>query len=46
MRTSPTARLDVSRMAALGWKARIALRDGIAQTYQDFRDRHATAVGT
>jgi len=28
--------LDVSRLTALGWKARIALREGIERTYRDF----------
>lgn len=31
---TPQKRLDVSKMAALGWRAKIRLRDGIAQTYQ------------
>lgn len=26
--------MDVSRLARLGWQAEIALRDGIAQTYE------------
>ena len=33
---TPRKLLDVSRMSALGWKARIALRDGIAATYASF----------
>jgi GDP-L-fucose synthase len=33
---TPRKLLDVSRMAALGWKARIALRDGVAATYKSF----------
>jgi GDP-L-fucose synthase len=28
--------LDVSRLTALGWNARIALREGIERTYRDF----------
>ena len=28
--------LDVSRLAELGWRARIGLEEGIAQTYRDF----------
>lgn len=28
--------LDVNKLAALGWKPRIALKEGIAQAYQDF----------
>ncbi|RUQ34646.1 MAG: GDP-L-fucose synthase [Candidatus Competibacteraceae bacterium] len=30
---TPRKLLDVSRLSALGWRARIALRDGIAATY-------------
>lgn len=33
---TPRKLLDVSRMSALGWKARIILRDGIQQTYQTY----------
>ncbi len=33
---TPRKLLDVSRMSALGWTARIGLRDGIRSTYQDF----------
>jgi GDP-L-fucose synthase len=33
---TPRKLLDVSKLSALGWKARIALRDGIASTYQSF----------
>ena len=33
---TPRKLLDVSRMSALGWKARITLRDGIQQTYQTY----------
>lgn len=28
--------MDVSRLAALGWRARINLRDGLADTYRWF----------
>ncbi len=35
---TPRKLLDVSKLSALGWKARIALRDGVASTYQSFLD--------
>ena len=35
--------MDVSRLAALGWTARIGLEEGIASTYRWYRDHHATA---
>jgi GDP-L-fucose synthase len=38
---TPRKLLDVSRMAALGWKARVGLREGLALTYEDFRRRAA-----
>jgi GDP-L-fucose synthase len=33
---TPRKLLDVSKLSALGWKAKLALRDGIASTYQSF----------
>jgi GDP-L-fucose synthase len=33
---TPRKLLDVSRLSAIGWKARIGLREGIAATYQSF----------
>jgi GDP-L-fucose synthase len=33
---TPRKLLDVSKMSALGWRARIGLREGIAATYQSF----------
>jgi len=33
---TPRKLLDVSRLAALGWRARIGLREGLASTYRDF----------
>jgi GDP-L-fucose synthase len=33
---TPQKLLDVSRMSALGWRARIALREGIGATYASF----------
>jgi GDP-L-fucose synthase len=34
---TPRKLLDVRRLAALGWRAKIPLRDGIAETYRWFR---------
>jgi GDP-L-fucose synthase len=36
---TPRKLLDVGRLHALGWKHRVALRDGIALAYRDFLDR-------
>lgn len=36
---TPQKLLDVSRVNALGWSARIRLRDGISETYRWFRDQ-------
>ncbi|HVO02141.1 MAG TPA: GDP-L-fucose synthase [Candidatus Cybelea sp.] len=36
---TPRKQLDVSRMTALGWKPKIALKDGIAQTYRAYLAR-------
>jgi GDP-L-fucose synthase len=33
---TPRKLLDVSRLAALGWQARVPLRDGLARTYRSF----------
>ena len=33
---APQKLLDVSRMTALGWRAKISLREGIAAAYQIF----------
>ncbi len=33
---TPRKLMDVSRLTALGWQARIALRDGVAKTYASF----------
>ncbi|MBU6367489.1 MAG: GDP-L-fucose synthase [Gemmatimonadetes bacterium] len=41
---TPRKLLDVRRLAALGWSARIPLREGIAGTYQWFL-RHAQGTG-
>jgi GDP-L-fucose synthase len=41
---TPRKLLDVSRLTALGWRARIGLRDGVASAYQSFL--HEKASGT
>jgi len=41
---TPRKLLDVSRLHALGWQARITLRDGIAQTYAWFLENQGTEV--
>ena len=38
---TPRKLLDVGRIAALGWRARTSLRDGIARAYADFAQRSA-----
>jgi nucleoside-diphosphate-sugar epimerase len=38
---TPRKLLDVSRMTALGWRARISLAEGIAQTYAWFLEHPA-----
>ncbi|MCP9927917.1 GDP-L-fucose synthase [Cyanobium sp. CH-040] len=38
---TPKKQLDVSRLAALGWRARIPLAEGLAATVADFRARLA-----
>ena len=35
---TPKKQLDVSRLAAMGWKARIALTEGLASTVTDFEN--------
>jgi GDP-L-fucose synthase len=37
---TPRKLLDVSRMTALGWRPRIALKDGIASSYRWFVEQH------
>ena len=34
----PQKQLDVSRMNALGWQARIRLKEGLIKTVDDFRN--------
>ena len=36
---TPRKQLDVSRLAALGWRARIPLAEGLASTVAEFRDK-------
>jgi GDP-L-fucose synthase len=36
---TPRKLLDVSRMAALGWKSAVGMEDGIALAYRDFLSR-------
>lgn len=38
---TPRKLMDIERLSALGWKARIALRDGVAETYQWFVEHYA-----
>ncbi len=42
---SPRKLLNVARLHALGWRHRIALREGIESTYQWFLAHHAEARG-
>lgn len=42
---APRKLLDVSRLAALGWRARIPLRDGLAAAYADFLNGGGRARG-
>jgi GDP-L-fucose synthase len=37
--------MDVSRLAAMGWRPEIGLEDGLRQTYRWFLDNHATIRG-
>ena len=41
---TPRKLLDVSRLAALGWKAKIGLREGVAATYQWYLRQASSAV--
>ena len=36
---TPKKQLDVSRLAALGWRARIPLAEGLASTALEFREQ-------
>jgi GDP-L-fucose synthase len=37
---TPRKWLDVNRLAALGWRARTSLRDGIGLAYQAYLNEH------
>jgi len=41
---TPQKLLDISRMNALGWRARTRLKDGLTSTYEDYRVRFAQAA--
>ncbi len=41
---TPRKLMDVSRLAALGWRARIALTDGVAKTYASFLAEQAAGT--
>jgi len=42
---TPRKLLDVSRLTALGWRARIGLEEGIASTYKWYLEREALPTG-
>jgi GDP-L-fucose synthase len=42
---TPAKRLDVTKLHALGWRHRIALREGLTRTYQWFLDHQTRARG-
>jgi GDP-L-fucose synthase len=41
---TPRKLMDVSRLTALGWKARIGLREGVAKTYASFLAEEAAGT--
>ncbi|SAL77178.1 GDP-L-fucose synthase family protein [Caballeronia telluris] len=41
---TPRKLLDVSKLERMGWKATIALEDGIRATYADFLEHHAAST--
>ena len=41
---TPRKLMDVSRLSALGWKAKIALREGVALAYQSFLAENAAGT--
>ena len=40
---TPRKLMDVSKINALGWKARIHLREGIESVYKEFKEKHQPA---
>ncbi|MEJ2801431.1 GDP-L-fucose synthase [Comamonadaceae bacterium PP-2] len=42
---APRKLMDVSRLANLGWTAKVALRDGVANAYADYLKLRSTEVG-
>jgi len=42
---TPRKLMDVSKLATLGWRAKIGLREGIEQTYAWFRENQGVARG-
>ena len=40
---TPRKLLDTSRLAALGWRPRVGLREGVALAYDDYRARESAA---
>jgi len=42
---TPRKLVDVSKITGLGWRAKMGLRDGVAQTYQWFLDNQAELRG-
>lgn len=42
---APRKLMDVSRLAAMGWRPQIGLEDGLRQTYGWFLENHATLRG-
>jgi GDP-L-fucose synthase len=39
---TPRKLVDVSRLSALGWKAKVALREGVERTYASYRAEKAS----
>jgi GDP-L-fucose synthase len=40
----PRKRLDISKLTALGWRAKIPLREGLGRMYTDFLTRNADSI--